>query len=62
MDPTVNLEEQLDLVGRMLSKHSEHLDVGEAIRLAELVNELNYWIITGGFLPKSWQTARGGKL
>lgn len=62
MDPNANLEEQLELVARLLYEEAED-DIDEdylqdradmAIRLAELVEALNGWITRGGFLPRAW--------
>lgn len=54
MDPNANLQEQLELAARMLDEESEHIDTGDAVRLAELVLALNDWILGGGFLPRRW--------
>jgi len=53
MDPNANLEEALEIVGEMLNE-SEHIDVGDAVRLAELIQALDGWICQGGFLPERW--------
>jgi hypothetical protein len=58
MDPNANLDEQLDIVQRMLNQESEHIDTGDAVRLAELVEALNEWICKGGFLPATWDRGR----
>ena len=50
MDPDENLREQLELAKLM---HT-HDDYGEALRLAELVRDLDEWIKKGGFLPAAW--------
>jgi hypothetical protein len=55
MDPTANLREQLEIARAMLAKDSEHIDTGDAVRLAELVEALNQWIANGGFLPVQWR-------
>ena len=30
--------------------------INDANRLAELVQNLHTWVVTGGFLPKQWQS------
>jgi len=54
MDPDANLEEQLRICARMLEPDSTHLDVGDAVRLAELVVALDKWLKRSGFLPLPW--------
>ncbi len=66
MDPNANLAEQLKLAGRLMclwdacSEDGEHTqeqldDIAhDAIRLGELVLNLNEWIGKGGFLPQRW--------
>jgi hypothetical protein len=55
MDPTANLSEQVGLAATMLDKDSEHIDTGDALRLAELVIALHEWMLAGGFLPVQWR-------
>ena len=55
MDPDANLNEQLVIAMTMLDKESEHIDTGDAVRLAELVLALDEWLRRGGFLPKQWR-------
>lgn len=38
----------------MLDDDSDHIDTGDAVRLAELVQALDEWIGAGGFLPVDW--------
>lgn len=53
MDPNANLKEQLEIARAILS--DDEYDTGyDAVRLAELVEALNEWIVKGGFLPKDW--------
>ena len=59
MDPNANLEEQLEIVRHILDQDEETIDMGDAVRLAELVLALSGWIQTGGFLPHLWQRERG---
>ena len=54
MDPNANLREQLEITEKMLDPDSEYVDTGDALRLAELVEELNEWIRKGGMLPNAW--------
>lgn len=51
MDPDENLREQRALVKKWLAGH---ISLGEAARLAELVQALDEWMSNGGFLPKAW--------
>jgi len=55
MDPNANLAEQRRIVARMLDEESEHIDTGDAVRLAELAQALDEWISKGGFLPDAWR-------
>jgi len=61
MDPNANLEEQRQIISEMLDEDSESIDTGDAVRLAELAQALDEWIIGGGFLPKAWKGGRDGK-
>ena len=57
MDPNANLEEQRQLIERMQNQPPgwEACDFNQdALRLAELVVELDGWIRNGGMLPKAW--------
>jgi hypothetical protein len=71
MDPNANLREQRKLVREMMAIHDRaDVSTGEylpadrvrclelAYRLAELVEALDDWIKSGGFLPDSWQLAQ----
>lgn len=56
MDPDENLKEQLLLTKIIFSRRiGEDLILEDMERLAELVQDLNTWIASGGFLPKAWQ-------
>lgn len=72
MDPEANLAEQLSLAEQVIEIIDERGDdygnlceedmlevVDNATRLAELVQALDGWLRSGGFLPASW--ARGMK-
>jgi hypothetical protein len=39
----------------MLDEDSEHIDTGDAVRLAELAQALDEWLSKGGFPPKEWK-------
>ena len=60
MDPDANIEEQLRIVasltknfdGRTMSGDQLSADV---IRLCDLVDSLDEWIVNGGFLPARWR-------
>ena len=56
MDPNANLSEQLGCARRILAEDGAHPD--DAIRLAELVEALDVWLSSGGFLPDRWQHKR----
>lgn len=58
MDPTAALAEMRTLSARMLDDESDHVDTGDAVRLAELVQALDQWIGVGGFLPVDWTKSR----
>lgn len=58
MDPTANLERQLELAREMVERDMAHervTDVG--YELAEHVIALHEWIELGGFLPSKWSRA-----
>lgn len=62
MDPNANLEEQLDIAASILEGKDEDPVLSEqqvldrAVRLAELVQELDEWIVAKkGFLPMRWK-------
>jgi len=55
MDPNANLNEQRNIIAAMLAEGSEHIDSGDAVRLADLVQALDEWITKGGFLPDAWR-------
>jgi hypothetical protein len=50
MDPIANLNEQLALARKVLAE-DDYVDSGDAVRLAELVAELDEWRRDGGFDP-----------
>src|SRR5258705_7165069 len=72
MDPEANLREQRRLGADMNKIRDNCTDDGQltvqqrvdlehdAYRLAELVEALEGWIASGGFLPKAWKATRGG--
>jgi hypothetical protein len=53
MDPDANLLEQRQIVQRMLS--ADEVDISDALRLAELVKDLDHWLSKGGFRPHRWR-------
>jgi hypothetical protein len=55
MDPNANLNEQRSIIAAMLDEDSESIDTGDAVRLAELVQALDAWIVKGGALPGDWK-------
>jgi hypothetical protein len=61
MDPTECLREILELAHEILQNDDDPVETftgHEPVRLAELVEALNDWILKGGFLPESWQDKR----
>ena len=59
MDPDATLKTVLDLIDEMCDLDDEadnHEFVGKAHELAAYVNELDFWLSRGGFLPKRWTT------
>jgi hypothetical protein len=60
MDPTANLAEQLELASNIIamSEAGDDIHKVEALRLAELVEDLDSWLRGGGFLPSDWRKAR----
>jgi len=59
MDPNANLAEQRRIAKRFLDGGDQTTAewMGDAERLAELVEELDQWITRGGFLPEVWSRA-----
>jgi hypothetical protein len=55
VDPEANLNEQRNIIAAMLDEDSEEIDTGDAVRLAELVQALDAWIVKGGLLPEDWE-------
>ena len=51
MDPNATLEEIRELVQVDLHPYPMH---GDVMRLCELVNALDQWMMRGGFPPKDW--------
>ena len=54
MDPDACLKEMLELAESIRAEEYE-VDSEDADRLAELVQALDKWILSGGFLPRRWQ-------
>lgn len=50
MDPNETLREIRELVGST--------NTSELLRLAQLVDAMDDWIVSGGFLPSAWGAAR----
>ncbi len=57
MDPNACLAEIRQLIAK---SYSNKRDFGDADRLAELIESLDTWISTGGFLPKVWEKCNCG--
>jgi len=62
MDPTACLGEMLELSAELVEEDVDLDDLVEgrqkATRLAELVQALDGWMMTGGFMPQQWYEAR----
>lgn len=57
MDPNANLKQQLELAAEIIRLSEADEDASnEAFDLAELVEALNAWITSGGFLPEAWRS------
>lgn len=58
MDPTANLKEQRELAAQINATidAGDQPDLGDILRLSELVLTLDEWISRGGFLPEQWRT------
>jgi hypothetical protein len=66
MDPNANLEELRRLLEALRSRADAadwewsnldqcHKQIGDAARVADLVEALDEWLSRGGFLPKAWE-------
>lgn len=63
MDPDGNLNEQREIVGRLLAAFvggdletgEWHPDPDDVYRLTELSEALDGWLSRGGALPRAWQ-------
>lgn len=59
MDPDANLAEQRALAATIISDDGPaERRVQDGERLAELVEALDEWITSGGFLPTEWRMAQ----
>lgn len=68
MDPNANLSDQLGCARKILAvaygptthySAEETVEMlNEAVTLAELVEALDTWLSSGGFLPERWQHNR----
>ena len=56
MNSNANLNEQLELAARICTL--EEIDTGDALRLAQLVRELDDHIFTSGPLPDIWKQTK----
>lgn len=54
MDPDSTLDELLDLTGPLLDPGDADPEPATASRIAELVDALDGWLLTGGYLPRRW--------
>ena len=60
MDPNANLREQRERARQIIAMldADDPIDPNDAGRLADLVEALDDWITSGGFLPDRWQIAQ----
>ena len=56
IDPDAALDELLDLTDQtiQLTDHGVRPPDEDVARLAELVDALDSWLMTGGFMPRRW--------
>ena len=54
MDPDPTLDELLDLIGPLLDPGHADPEPAPVSRIAELVDALDGWLLTGGFPPRRW--------
>jgi hypothetical protein len=61
MDPNENIEQQRTLVCRIIAARDrgEEPDAADATALADLVVELDGWVMRGGALPDDWRQPCG---
>jgi hypothetical protein len=57
MDPNANVQEMLELSQRIQHSLASFDESWMALRLAELVEALDGWLIHGGAPPDRWLTA-----
>lgn len=62
VDPNANIEEQRKLAAEIVEMMADcrcgNIDMEKPQRLAELVDALDGWLVSGGFLPKRWEANR----
>lgn len=59
MDPDAALDELLDLADQVIQSYDHDVQPpgSDVLRMAQLVDELDGWLGTGGFLPRRWASA-----
>ena len=61
MDPDAVLDELLNLTGPLLDPSETGPESMTVSRIAELIDALDGWLLTGGYLPRRWAgRARSG--
>lgn len=55
MDIDVCLEKLIEIADRIHDGQEEKFDAGE---MADLIDELDYWLSNGGYLPERWNKAK----
>jgi hypothetical protein len=61
MDPNANLKEQLALSEKILLQYDDEstetpsVNAEDAARLCHLVEAMNKWLSSSGFLPRAWE-------
>jgi hypothetical protein len=58
MDPQATLDLIRELVKEISKNEDDQTD--EAVELAEAVDDLDNWLMKGGFLPEDWENAEKG--
>jgi len=55
MDPNAIVEEMRELYNEVQDSEDP---LGAAIRVVELFDDLDSWLVRGGFLPHDWEPVR----
>lgn len=55
MDPNTLLNDILDLSAHILAHGGRDATADDGQDLAQMVEDLNGWLLNGGFLPEAWE-------